>query len=81
VCDRPFSALVTLTLCKLKNLCSLVLLNSSMALSAAGVATLCQCRHIKQLVMAPPYVAKGPLMAANTQASCVSASLSCAAAY
>ncbi|WIA15536.1 hypothetical protein OEZ85_002170 [Tetradesmus obliquus] len=54
VCDRPFAALVTLTLCKLKNLCSLVLLNSSMALSAAGVATLCQCRHIKQLVMAPP---------------------------
>jgi hypothetical protein len=69
VCDRPFSALVTLTLCKLKNLCSLVLLNSSMALSAAGVATLCQCRHIKQLVLAPPYVSKGPLMAANTQAS------------
>uniref|UniRef100_A0A383V6V6 F-box domain-containing protein n=1 Tax=Tetradesmus obliquus TaxID=3088 RepID=A0A383V6V6_TETOB len=68
VCDRPFAALVTLTLCKLKNLCSLVLLNSSMALSAAGVATLCQCRHIKQLVMAPPCVSKGPLMAANTQA-------------
>ncbi|WIA35739.1 hypothetical protein OEZ86_004140 [Tetradesmus obliquus] len=68
VCDRPFAALVTLTLCKLKNLCSLVLLNSSMALSAAGVATLCQCKHIKQLVMAPPCVSKGPLMAANTQA-------------
>jgi hypothetical protein len=34
--DRPFAALVTLTLSKLKNLCCLVLLNNSMALSAAG---------------------------------------------
>lgn len=34
--DRPFAALVTLSLSKLKNLCCLVLLNNSMALSAAG---------------------------------------------
>lgn len=66
--DRPFAALVTLSLSKLKNLCCLVLLNNSMALSAAGMAALTQCKHIKQLVLAAPYVSKGPLMAANTQA-------------
>lgn len=42
--DRPFAALVTLTLSKLKNLCCLVLLNNSMALSAAG-ETLTPCVH------------------------------------
>ena len=67
VCDRPFAALVTLTLCKLKNLTSIILLNATTALSAAGMATLSQCRHVKQLVMAPPVLSKGPLMAANTQ--------------
>jgi hypothetical protein len=133
--DMPFAALVTLSLSKLKNLCCLVLLNNSMALSAAGgvlhlrsslcaclqhrlavstdcllpaqwhgqhglsrpvlqaagevhsqgilrhganrkpvccsaatgMAALTQCKHIKQLVLAAPYVSKGPLMAANTQ--------------
>lgn len=67
VCDRPFAALVTLTLCKLKNLTSIILLNASTALSAAGMAILSQCKHVKQLVMAPPVQSKGPLMAANTQ--------------
>lgn len=32
-----------------------------------GMAALTQCKHIKQLVLAAPYVSKGPLMAANTQ--------------
>eukprot|EP00775_Hariotina_reticulata_P008860 gene8860-9039_t len=68
VADRPFASLVTLTLCKLKNLICLLLLNTSMSLSAAGLAALSQCRHIKQLVLAAPFISKGPLMAANTQA-------------
>lgn len=34
--DRPFASLVTLSLSKLKNLCCLLLLNKTMALSAAG---------------------------------------------
>jgi hypothetical protein len=67
VADRPFACLVTLTLCKLKNLICLLLLNTSMSLSAAGLAALSQCRHMKQLVMAAPFISKGPLMAANTQ--------------
>lgn len=66
--DRPFAALVTLSLSKLKNLSCLVLLNKSMALSAAGMAALTQCKHIKQLLLAAPVVSKGPLMSANTQA-------------
>lgn len=77
VTDRPFAALVTLTLCKLKNLSSIILLNASMALSAAGMATLAQCKHIKQLVLAPPLLTKGPLMAANTQVYKIHASLLC----
>lgn len=32
-----------------------------------GMAALTQCKHIKQLVLAAPYVSKGPLMAASTQ--------------
>jgi hypothetical protein len=35
--------------------------------AASGMAVLTQCKHIKQLVLAAPYVSKGPLMAANTQ--------------
>jgi hypothetical protein len=35
--------------------------------AAPGMAVLTHCKHIKQLVLAAPYVTKGPLMAANTQ--------------
>ncbi len=68
--DRPFAAFVTLVLSKLKNLTCLLLLNTSLTLSAAGLASLSQCRHMRQLLLAPPAPAKGPLAAANTLVRC-----------
>jgi hypothetical protein len=53
--DRPFAALVTLSLSKLKNLCCLVLLNNTMALSAAGMQPIDMLRGLLQTALVQCY--------------------------